>query len=219
MRKILWLNPKGGSGKTTLAITLASYYAQAGYATTLVDHDPQGSSAYWLKQRSELEPAIQGLRACRILGNATRSFQQRGLLGADRVVLDGPAGLRGAALTELLRQADRLIIPVMPTLLDLAATADFIAELKRIQRVSVPRLQVGMVLNRVRPGVTVPDLEAKLRELAVPYLSYFNDAPVYLQAISAGSGLFELNNRDALEEQQRWLPVLRWLGDAPPTAA
>ncbi len=215
MRKILWLNPKGGSGKTTLAITLASYYAQSGYVTTLMDHDPQGSSSYWLQHRGDLEPAIRGLAAGKNPGGVTRSFQQRSLMGAERVVLDGSAGLRGVALADLLRQTDALVVPVMPTLLDLAATADFVQELKRLQRVSVPQLRVGLVLNRVRPGVTVPDLEARLRALALPYLGYFNDAPVYLQAIGAGRGLFELDTRDALAEQQCWQALLRWLGETP----
>ncbi len=218
MRKILWLNPKGGSGKTTLALTLASFYANCGYATTLVDHDPQGSSSYWLASRDGELAAIQGVSACRSLGTTTRSFQQRALLGAERVVLDGPAGLRGSALTELLKQVDLVLVPIIPTLLDLAATADFVAELKRIQRISIPKLKAGLVLNRVHPGIVMPDLEQRLTALALPYLTYLNDAPVYLQAIHQGMGLFELATRDALEEQKRWHPILRWLGEAPESA-
>ena len=50
LRKIVVLNPKGGSGKSTIATNLAAYYAWSGRSVALMDHDPQGSSMRWLRR-------------------------------------------------------------------------------------------------------------------------------------------------------------------------
>ena len=57
LRKIVVLNPKGGSGKSTIATNLAAYYAWSGRTVALMDHDPQGSSMRWLRQRPADLPA------------------------------------------------------------------------------------------------------------------------------------------------------------------
>ena len=61
MQRIVVLNPKGGSGKTTLAINLAAYFALRGDNTLLIDRDPQGSATRWLRKRKTPQPAITGI--------------------------------------------------------------------------------------------------------------------------------------------------------------
>jgi len=63
LHKIVVINAKGGSGKTTLATNLASYYAKLGTPPTLIDFDPQGYSMRWLENRSLQRPKIYGVAA------------------------------------------------------------------------------------------------------------------------------------------------------------
>ena len=61
VRRIVVLNPKGGSGKTTIATNLAASYAFRGYCVALIDYDSQGSSTRWLSKRPDELPAIHGV--------------------------------------------------------------------------------------------------------------------------------------------------------------
>ena len=61
MRHILVLNSKGGSGKSTIATSLAAYYASRDEKVALVDYDRQGSSLEWLERRPDNRPSITGV--------------------------------------------------------------------------------------------------------------------------------------------------------------
>ena len=64
MRSIMVLNAKGGCGKSTLATSLASYYAtEKGNKVALADYDPQHSSLDWLERRPERVAPIVGVEA------------------------------------------------------------------------------------------------------------------------------------------------------------
>ena len=56
MQRIVVLNPKGGSGKTTIAVNLASYFASRQQRPVLMDFDPQGSSLRWARSANPLKP-------------------------------------------------------------------------------------------------------------------------------------------------------------------
>src|SRR5688572_32259461 len=72
MQKIVILNPKGGSGKTTIALNLASYFAVCGLKPTLMDLDAQGSSTRWLGKRAKGQPVIHGIAAYERNSRVTR---------------------------------------------------------------------------------------------------------------------------------------------------
>jgi len=75
MQRILVLNPKGGSGKTTIATNLASYFASQGDRPLLQDNDPQASSSRWLKKRKPDQPFIHGVAAFERNARMTRAWQ------------------------------------------------------------------------------------------------------------------------------------------------
>ena len=77
MQRIVVLNPKGGSGKTTIAINLASYLASRGHTPLLMDYDPQGSSLRWVKKRKATQPPIHVIAAFEKDTRTTRAFQLR----------------------------------------------------------------------------------------------------------------------------------------------
>ena len=97
MKSILLANPKGGCGKTTLAVNLASYYARRGLKVALIDLDEQGSSMTWLGQRTERHPEIMGWHAVR---GGKLPFND-----TDVVVMDGPARIKSAKLERALDNA------------------------------------------------------------------------------------------------------------------
>ena len=119
MRHIMVLNPKGGCGKSTLATNLAAYYASGGSAVALADFDPQGSSTDWLAARPATAAPVVGLEAWEDgLKNLPRSV--------DVVVMDPPARVHGRELTDLVRRADTIIVPVLPSGIDIRASLRFI---------------------------------------------------------------------------------------------
>src|ERR1700731_4149959 len=103
MQRILVLNPKGGSGKTTIATNLASYFASQGDRPLLSDDDPQGSSTRWLKKRKPEQAFIHGVAACERNTRMTRSFQMRVPPDAAYVIVDTRAAIPAQEMPDLVK--------------------------------------------------------------------------------------------------------------------
>src|SRR6267143_1037272 len=129
MNTTLVINPKGGAGKTTVAINLASHFAAANTATTLMDYDPQGSSLHCLRSRAPGAAKIHGANAGPPKPDRLRSFERYVPPETRQLVIDTPAGASGLLLQEMLGRAHCVIIPVVPSSLDIHATANFIKDL------------------------------------------------------------------------------------------
>ncbi|MGH8205844.1 MAG: AAA family ATPase, partial [Steroidobacteraceae bacterium] len=121
MQRIVVLNPKGGSGKTTIAINLASHFSLHGERTVLIDHDPQASAARWLRMRQPAQPSIHLIAAFERDPRVTRTFQLRVPQGTDRVIVDTPAAIQAHDMPELTRTADKILVPVLPSDIDIHA--------------------------------------------------------------------------------------------------
>ena len=120
MQTLLIANPKGGSGKTTLATNIAGFLAGKRQRVVLSDEDPQQSSAHWLSRRPALFPKIHPKPADK------RELKE---IDPQWLVVDSPAGIDGAGLRVELRRADALIVPVSPSVFDMAATARFLGSI------------------------------------------------------------------------------------------
>jgi chromosome partitioning protein len=205
MRTIMTLNSKGGCGKSTLATNLATFFAGTGNQVVLADCDPQGSSMNWLTAREQYEaPAITGYNAVR-----------KGLRVADSpdvVIMDAPAGVHGSALTSLVRHADTLILPVLPSPLDIRAAARFIEELLTVGKVSRKETRLAVVANRVREHTVIyQTLEAFLSSLKIPFIGTLRDTQNYIRAAELGLGIFEMAPSAVGPDLDQWRPILRWL--------
>ncbi|MDA8363474.1 MAG: ParA family protein [Gammaproteobacteria bacterium] len=203
-RTIMVMNSKGGSGKTTLATNLASYFASRKKPVLLADFDPQSSSLAWLAARPGESAPIRGLAAWR-----DRLWIPREI---DTVVMDVPAGVRDRRLARLVRQAQTIIVPVLPSALDIRAAADFIGELTGID--SRPRLapKIAVVANRVRENTRAfENLEEFLSGLDLPVLASLRDSQNYVTAAERGIGIFELGPASVATDLEQWSPLLRWL--------
>ena len=205
MRTILVLNPKGGCGKTTIATNLASYYAAGrGMKVALEDFDPQGSSSDWLDIRPDFLPPIAGVRAFEGPARAPR--------GTEVAILDAPAAVRGKELAALVRRAETLLVPVLPSPIDMRAAARFAGELLHLGRVERKQVRIAIIANRVREYTRVyHELEEFLRRLRIPVLTHLRDTQNYIRAAERGAGIFELAPSLVAKDLEQWEPVLKWL--------
>lgn len=212
MQTIMVVNSKGGCGKTTLAANLASYYAGS-VSTVLMDYDPQGSCMRWLSQRPEGSPLIHGIAAYQKPVGVTRSWQFRALANAERVIIDAPPGLSGAELYEYVREVDTILIPVLPSPIDIHATAHFIQELLLAGKARLHNKRVAVVANRVRENTQVfHKLERFLANLKLPFIAKLRDTQNYIRAAQDGVGIFELAPPSlVMRDIQQWGSLLAWL--------
>src|SRR5437870_3081987 len=151
----LVINPKGGSGKTTVATNLASYFVANQIATTLMDYDPQGSSLNWLRQRPAHLPRIHGANAAPAKPGRLRSMDMRVPEDTRQLVIDAPAGASGLLLQEMLARTHCILIPVAPSPTDIHATAHFIRDLLLAGRLRTNNIRLAVVANRVRKNTPV----------------------------------------------------------------
>ncbi len=217
-RRILVVNAKGGCGKTTLTTNLAALYASMEVETALVDHDPQGSASQWLKARDESLPAIQGIAPWKHTGDAstTRSFQMRLAFEAHRVVIDTPAALAASDFRRWLGEADRIVIPVLPSAIDIKAGARFIGDLLLNRHYRNKPVPLAVVANRARRNTLVFEkLERFLISLRIPFVATFRDLQGYVRAAESGEGLFELTRGVDDQEWESFEQLIHWIEATP----
>jgi chromosome partitioning protein len=204
MRAIMVLNTKGGCGKTTLATNLASYYIRQGQSVMLADFDPQGSSTDWLAARPKDRPPIDGVKAWK---DPVRAPEK-----PDYLIIDAPAGVHGRELTHLMRHAHQILVPVLPSPIDIRAAAHFIAELLLTCKAMSSTVAVAVVANRAREQTIIyKDLERFLSSLEIPFIATLRETQNYIRAAKQGLGIFELPFAQVADDLVEWQPILAWL--------
>ena len=207
------MNTKGGCGKTTIATNLASYCAEQGHATALFDYDRQGSSTRWLNTRSNLHPEIHGVAAyLQPQPGTTRSWQMRIPADTDYVITDTPAGFADIDVEDRVAEADIILVPVLPSAIDIQITTDFIGELKSTGEFRDQNKRLGIVINRNRTrNRSSENLEAFLESLDIPVVGRIRDTQHYVKAAETGVGIHELEARDAGKDVIAWEHLLTWI--------
>lgn len=205
MRSILVVNPKGGAGKTTVATNLAGGLASRHHDVLLWDLDRQHSSLTWLSMRPAEVPRIRRLDR--------REGESPGPGDKDTwLVIDSPAGIHGKSLSHTLKYADKVIVPVQPSVFDMAATSVFLQALAEEKVVRKSRTFVGVVGVRVDPRTrAAATLEGFLAQFDLPVLTYLRDSQVYPNAAFNGLSIFDLPPYLSERDQQQWEPVLDWV--------
>jgi chromosome partitioning protein len=205
MRSILVTNAKGGCGKSTIATNLAAYYASEGYETALADYDPQQSALSWLEERSEEFAPITGLEG---FDGGLRSLPRN----TEYLIIDAPARSHGRELTELVRRAESIIVPVLPSPIDIKAAEKFVDELMGVNKVADRKAKVAVVANRVKENTLIfEDLDEYLTRLKAPYVTTLREAQNYIRAYQRGLGIHELPPYLAWPDWEQWDPLLEWL--------
>jgi len=204
MRTIMIMNAKGGCGKSTLATNIAGYYAVNGKNVVLADFDVQQSSMEWLDARGEDYPTITGV-------DATTHPVKPGK-DVDIVVYDVPAVTHGKELTNYTKKVDTLIIPVLPSPLDIRAASRFVKELFAVGKVSRKEIKLALVANRVRENTIVyHKLTVFLKSLKIPFVATLRDTQNYIRAADRGLSIFELAPSATTHDIEQWQPLIKWL--------
>lgn len=225
MQKILILNAKGGSGKTTIATNLAAYYANKGRYPALLDYDPQSSALNWLHTRPSNMAPIHGVEAHKQTTAVTRSWQMRMPKAVDRVIIDTPASVSGAQLADYVRQANTIIIPVLPSPIDIHTATNFIEQILVLGKLRTTAVggnsndnatRIGVVANRMKENTRVfKSLRSFLNELHLPLVTAIADSQYYIHAYVEGLGLHELKDERTQSLCNQWQPLMDWLEQVP----
>lgn len=215
----LVINPKGGSGKTTVATNVASYFAANGMATALMDYDPQGSTMNWLRLRPTHARRIHGANAAP-QKTGLRTLGMHVPAGTQQLIIDAPAGTSGLVLQDMLSRAHCILIPVAPSPIDIHATANFIRDLLLTGKIRANNIRLGVVANRVRKANPVyQPLERFLNALNLPLLARVSDSEVFVTAAETGIGIFEMDFAVSATERGQFLPVAEWVDRVAVTPA
>jgi chromosome partitioning protein len=198
---IVIANPKGGVGKSTIATNLAGYFAKQGHKVMLGDADQQQSSRAWLSLRPGSLPPIMPWEI-------SAGLVARPPKGTTHVVLDTPAGLGGSRLDEVLRVADKVVVPMQPSMFDILATREFLKNLTERQG----RFAVGVVGMRVNIRTRAADQLAHYAgTLGLPTLGYLRDTQNYVQLAAHGATLWDVAPSRVEKDLAQWQTMVEWV--------
>lgn len=203
MPVVVVANPKGGVGKSTMATNIAGYYAGKGHSVMLGDADRQQSSRLWL-----------GLRPAPARAISTWDLNEANIArppkGTSHVVLDTPAGMRGKLFKEVLQLADKVLVPLQPSVFDIFATRAFLDEMAQHGKAS--RVQVGIVGMRVDPRTIAADkLHEFVDSLGLPVLGYLRHTQNYIHLAARGLTVFDVAPGRVGRDLEQWDGICRWL--------
>ena len=206
MPVIVVANPKGGVGKSTLATQIAGFLASTGRAVSLGDLDRQQSSRQWLAVRPPQLPAIAPWEI-------SRDAIARPARGTTDAVIDTPAGLHGGRLDAAMKVADRIVVPLQPSLFDMQATHAFLQELRAHKRAD--RVRVGLVGMRVKEHTIAQErFQEFVATLGFPLLATLRDTQNYVHLAAHGLTLFDVAPGKVERDLAQFAPIARWLTSA-----
>jgi len=192
------LNPKGGSGKTTISTNLARSLYERGHSVLLVDSDPQGSARDW-HAANETNPielvALDRPNNVKTLTSMAANY--------DFIVVDGAAKLEDM-IAACIKVSDFVLIPVQPSPYDIWAASDLVDFIKARQEVTDGIPLAGFIVSRVVEGTRLgSDIRAALDEYALPiFETTISQRQVYPQTASEGMTVFDADNAKAKAEAE-----------------
>ncbi len=207
LRTVLVTNIKGGCGKTTLATNLAIAFAAGGLKTVIADADKQRSSLTWCALRPKGAANVRGVNWAKGPSDLPKDTQ--------RLVIDGPAAIGRGEAEDLIKKADIVMVPVLPSIFDEHATARFVERIEKVKAIRKNRKPLVMVANRVRLHTRATErLDTFLQELGHEPAAHILERAVYGELACQGLSLFDVNTRAAYDNALHWLPLLETIEDA-----
>ncbi len=212
LNKIVVINPKGGCGKTTLSTNLAAYFALRGPIPAIMDCDPQGSSMSWIERRPASKPPIHGIAAYKRTMQATRSWQLRVPQETTNLIVDSPASLTHDDLREVTRDASSILVPVMPSSIDIHAASRCIADLLLVAKIDRRDRKLAVVANRTRKNTkSLGKLMRFFDSLGIPIIAVLRDSQNYVHAVEDGIGICEMTPYKVKKDMEQLNKIIEWL--------
>jgi len=216
LNKIVIVNPKGGCGKSTIATNLAAYYAKAGPTPAVMDFDPQGSTMAWLERRPQDVPTIHGIAAFKNSMQATRSWQLRVPSDTVNLLVDSPGSVSHDDLRELTRDSTSILVPVLPSSMDIHAASRCIADLLLVAKVDRRDRKLAVVANRTRKNTrSFAKLMRFLDSLGIPIIAVLRDSQNFVYAAEKGLGLCEMQPSRVKPDVEQIEKIAHWLDAWP----
>jgi chromosome partitioning protein len=216
LNKVVILNPKGGCGKSTLVTNLAACYAQTGATPAIMDCDPQGSTMGWLDRRSPDMPPIHGIAAYKKSMQATRSWQLRVPPDTANLLIDSPASISHDDLRELTRDSTSILVPVLPSSMDIHAASQCIADLLLVAKIDRRDRKLAVVANRTRKNTkSFEKLMRFLDSLGIPIIAVLRDSQNFVHAAEQGVGICEMQPSRVKHDVEQIQRIVNWLNAWP----
>jgi chromosome partitioning protein len=201
MPVIVIANPKGGVGKSTFATNLAGYFAAQGHKVMLGDVDVQQSSRSWLALRPASLPKIEAW-------DIEDGHVAKPPKGTTHIVLDTPAGFSGKRFDKVMQIADKVIVPLQPSIFDILATQEFLQKLKETKG----KFDLGVLGMRVNGRTRAADqLTQYVNGLGIPVLGFLRDTQNYVQLAANGATLWDVAPSRVEKDVEQWQELLQWV--------
>lgn len=202
MSVIVVANPKGGVGKTTLSTNIAGYFASRSHRVMLGDADRQQSSKLWLSLRP---PGARPIQSWDVKNGVAKPPK-----GVTHVVLDTPGGLHGGHFKDVMKVADKVIVPLQPSVFDIFATRAFLDQLAQSSHAS--KVQVGVVGMRVDARtIAAEKLQEFVEGLGLPVLGYLRDTQNYIHLAARGLTLWDVAPSRVEKDVEQWRALCAFL--------
>lgn len=212
MIRLAIVNSKGGSGKTTLTVNLASWLASRGERVAIVDYDPQASSLAWVARRPATAPKIIGIKAHDIDFRITRSYRLVDGMDVSYLLMDTPAAIAPQNLIYFCRDAHRVLVPVLPSAIDSHASARLVQDLLLRGGLRQTPQRLAVVASRVRHHTKAYDgLQRFLRNLNLPVIATIRDSQNYVRSAEMGIGVAEMTPQQNSRDLPTWQAMDEWL--------
>ena len=216
LNRIVILNPKGGCGKSTLATNLAACYAKQGKIPAVMDYDPQGSTMAWLDRRPAELPPIHGIAAYKKSMQATRSWQLRVPSDTETLLIDSPASVDHDDLRELTRDSTSILVPVLPSTMDIHAASRCIADLLLVAKVDRRDRKLAVVANRTRKNTkSLATLMRFLDSVGIPILAVLRDTQNFVRSAEQGIGVSDMQPSRVKDDVEQIEKIAAWLDAWP----
>ena len=206
MQVIVVASSKGGAGKSTISTNLAAYFALQGKRTALIDADRQKSSTHWCEKRAHLDSAVLPV------DGSKKGWKKHLPSQTEVVIVDAAAGDMADDLEEFLDIASLVLVPVLPSTIDLEATVPFLDSLAASARVKKGKLPVALVGNRLKPwtGASQQAME-QIKAWPYPVVAELRDTQAYVLMVALGKSLFDYHSEQVRNHQADWAPLFKWM--------
>jgi chromosome partitioning protein len=206
MHVIVVASSKGGAGKSTLSTNLAAYYALQGKRTALIDADRQKSATHWCEKRAAMDSAVLPIDGSR------KGWRKQLPEQTDVLIVDAPAGAMGDDLQEFLEMASVVLVPVLPSTIDLEATVPFLNSLAGNARVKKGKLPVALVGNRLKPWTGASQQAmAQIKAWPYPVVAELRDTQAYVLMVALGKSVFDYQSEQIRSHQADWAALFKWM--------